>query len=612
MRKELHSGTHAAGKSRAGPREKDRPARPGRVKRSLREKRKQRWFLFGTATAILLLVLLAVTLLNYNRPDIYGLNMAAARESIEAGDYDSALRSLRKAAAEQESEECLLLMADCYEAQGNLDKALEILRGMEPSAADVSERILRIDEQRQEIREADKLTILGRYMEAATTDLVLDDMELSDADLREICRLYALDRLSLMNNDVADISPLAQLGGLDVLNLSGNRIRDISALAGLTELRILYLDGNPVEDLSPLYGLENLNTLSVREMELSKEQLAELTAALPGCAIYSDAEKTDASDITIGGVTFKSDVVQLDLSDRGIRDISALAECRELRWLKLGGNEISDLQPLMNIPGLESLDVSDNELVDLRPLMGLARLRTLNAANNQLMDTAALGSITSLTSLDLSGNPLTDLSGLQKLRNLQLLKLMNTGIGDENLADLGGLVLLKTLSLEGNEGISNEAMSDLKSQLPFCTILHSDLVYSTQIGEKSYPSNLVELDLSGENLTDLSGIEKLSCLETLKLSQNHLTSVYQLEYCASRLTIKYLDLSYNELTDVSAISGYSAVETVNLTGNQIKSIQCLQRLPSLKTLYVGGNPLTEEQLAAFREALPDCELITDI
>ena len=597
MKRSTRTGAHAAGRRRLAPRHAVKQRLLERPQLPPGEKRKRRWFLAGTVTALLLLALLAALQLHYTRTDVYAESMALAVQSREAGDYDTALRALRKAAAERESEECLLLMADCYEEQDNLEKALELLRGMDLTHEAVSTRIARIDGKRQAL--------------ATTTDLVLDDRGLTDGDLEEICRLYALDNLSLMNNALTDVSALARLGGLDILNLSGNRITDLSPLSGLSELRILYLDGNPAEDLSPLYELGNLSLLSLRNMPITKEELTALSEALPACAIYSDVEKGEAADISLGGLTFQSDVTQLDLSGREIRDISALAVCRQLRWLKLGGNQISDLQALMNIPGLELLDLSNNEVTDLRPLMGLNRLRSLNVSGNQLTDTTPLGAMTTLTALDLSDNPLSDFSGLSKLVNLQNLKLKNTGLVDMDLQYLEKLVMLSGLSLEENDGLSNDAVSYLKSMIPGCTIIHSDLVYTATIGGKTYPSDQTDLDLSGQNLTDLEGINRLDSLESLNLSQNHLTAIYQLEYCPSRLTLRQLDLSYNELTEISSLGALPALEMLDLTGNRIASIQVLHRLSGLKVLKVGGNPLTQEQLDAFRAALPDCELITD-
>lgn len=611
MNRITRSGAHAPGRARVAPRHAVERSRPARRQLSPQEKRKRRAFLIGTAAAVLLLAVLAAMQLHYTRPDVYAENMVFARECRSAGDYDSALRALRKAAAEQETEECLLMMADCYEQQDNLEKALEILRAMDLTNEEVSARIGRIDARRQALREAERVEVLGEKLDAMTTALVLDDRGLHSEDLEEVCRLYALDNLSLMNNELTDVSALARLGGLDVLNLSGNRVADLSPLAGLSELRTLYLDGNPVGDLSPLYGLKNLTVLSLREISVDREQLTALSEALPACAIYSDLENGEETDISLGGITFRSDVTQLDLSGRAIRDISALSACKQLRWLKLADNQITDLQALMNIPGLELLDLSHNELSDLRALMGMSKLRTLNVAGNQLTDTTPLSTMTTLTALDLSDNPLGDLSGLEKLSNLQSLKVKNTGLVDMDLQHLENLTMLKGLSLEDNEGLSNEAVSYLKSMIPYCTIIHSDLVYSAQIGGKTYPSNLTELDLSGQNLTNLGEIDKLDSLETLDLSQNSLTSVFRLEYCPSRLTLRWLDLSYNQISDIAALGTLSAVEYIDLSSNEVSSLQPLLRLKGLKTLKVGGNLLTQEQLDAFREAMPDCELITE-
>ena len=611
MRRSTRTGAHAVGSRRRAPRHAVKRPLLDTPRLTPGEKQKRRWFLAGTITALLLLAVLAALQLHYSRTDVYAESMTLAAQSREAGDYDSALRALRKAAAERETEECLLLMADCYEEQDNLEKALELLRGMDLTHEAVSTRIARIDGKRQALRDAEQVTVLGQGMDATTTALVLDDRGLTDADLEEVCRLYALDNLSLMNNALTDITALSRLGGLDILNLSGNRIRDLTPLSGLSELRILYLDGNPAEDLSPLYTLSNLSLLSVRSMPVSREELTALSEALPACAIYSDVESGEAAEISLGGVTFQSDVIQLDLSNREIRDISALAVCRQLRWLKLGGNQISDLQAIMNIPGLELLDLSNNELTDLRPLMGLGKLRSLNVSGNQLTDTTPLGAMTALTALDLSDNPLSDFSGLSKLVNLQNLRLKNTGLVDMDLQYLEKLTMLNGLSLEENDGLSNDAVSYLKSMIPACTIIHSDLVYTATIGGKTYPSDQTDLDLSGQNLTDLEGINRLDSLESLNLSQNHLTAIYQLEYCPSRLTLRELDLSYNELTEISSLGALPALETLNLTGNRITSLQPLQRLSGLKVLKVGGNPLTQEQLDAFRAALPECELITD-
>ena len=582
--------------------------------RALRKKSRSKWFLLATVLAVLALAAFAMWHMAQSKTDEYSDSMDQARESYQSRDYETALRYLRRAAPLEQGDEVRLLMADCYEAQGNLDKALEILRAMNVTQSAVTERIERIDRQRTALQEAEKVTVFGLRFDAGTTDLVLDGQDVRDNELPQLQQLYALDNLSLMNNRITDITALAKLGGLDTLNLSGNQIEDISPLAELPGLRTLYLDDNPISDFTPLYGLERLNTLSIRGIPLTGEQLSALSQALPGCAIHSDGavdEAQTAADITIGGFSFKSDVQELDLSGRGIRDIGALAECGQLRYLRLRDNEIADLTALMNLQELANLDVSGNGLSDLRPLMGMSNLTTLTAADNELMDTAALGSMSELRTLNLSGNAITDFTGLGKLKKLEVLDLSNTGITDEDLPILENLVMLRSLNLEGNEGLGNDAMGHLKSMLPTCTILHSDLIYTAVIGGKEYGSNLTELDVQGQNLTDLGNIDRLGCLETVNFSQNQLSNIYLLQYSGSRDTIRSLNLSYNQIMDISPLAAMTALEELDLSGNPVTTLQPLTHVATLKSLRLVSCGLAQEKIDSFREERPDVTLILE-
>ena len=570
------------------------------------DKRKRRIFLLAAVGAALMLALLAFFLTRQSDASRRRDYMAQAEASYQAGDYDAALRSLRRAEQLQSDEACLILMADCYQAQGKLEKALEVLRRMDASDESVTQRIAQLEALRQQQAESVYLTVAGRKLAPDTRDLLLDSQGLTDAVLPEIAQLYALDSLSLMDNDLEDIGPLSVLGGLDTLNLSGNRIADLSPLSRLTELRTLYLDGNPLTDLSPLYALHNLTTLSICGIELDTLQLQGLAQALPDCAIRSDTPRSATMDITLGSITFKSDVTELDLSGSEIHDIRALSACTQLRFLDLSGNAVSDLTPLMNLPTLETLDIRDNLVTDLRPLMGLTKLRTLNAAGNRIADTAAVGAMAGLTALDLSGNPLTDLSGLRKLTNLHSLSLKNTGLYDGQLMYVQNLSLLANLFLDDNPGLSNEAIGQLQSALPGCHVSFTELVYTVSISGFEQPSNAKSLDLSSREIVDITGIDQMTELETVDLSGNNINNIYILQYSPSRDTIRTLNLADNRLADISALASLTAIESLDLRINNISSLTPLMNLQTLRLVYLGGNPLSEQQVQALREALPDC------
>lgn len=605
MKRDRTPGSHA--RRGAGRIRKKRPETAGPIPREAKPRRHV-LFAVGTTLTALLIILLALSMIGSSDAREYKNHMNAAAESYAAGDYDSALSSLRKAAAIDDTRECRLLMADCYEAQENYEKALEVLRKLDLSDETVAKRIAAVEQRRSRLLAAEKIFIGGKAFPPDATGLVLDGLAISEEELQLICQFRSLDNLSLADNGLEDISALAELRGLATLNLSGNKISDISALGKLTGLRSLYLDSNPLKDLSPLLKLENLTTLSITGINISAEKLEKLSKALPGCAIHSDASAENAVEISIGGVTFKSDVQELDLSGMGIRDVSSLALCQNLVHLNLSGNDISDISPLLKIPGLEWLDISENHLVDMKPLIGIGTLRYVDASGNEISGTSTLGMMTGLTELYLSDNPLTDFSGLKKLRNLQTLGLNNTGVTDAALQYLEYLSSLTELELEGNPDISGEAMDGLKKALGSCLVSHDRLIYSVDVAGVSVREDATELDLTGMGISDISGMGNLSYLETVKLANNSISNIYILRISNSRNTISYLDLSGNALEDITPIASLQKLETLKLSNNSISSIQPLMSMTSLKALDISGNKLSEEQIKTLRETLVNCEI----
>ena len=502
-------------------------------------------------------------------------------------------------------------MVDCYENQGNYTKALEILRSMNTSDPEISTRISAIDNRRRLLAEAETVTIAGRKYPASTTSLVLDKMGLTDTVFAEISQLYSLDSLSLAGNGISNITALANMGGLVSLNLSDNDIQDLMPLASLTGLRTLYLDNNPVTDLSALCCLPNLTSLSLKGVDISQAQLEALSKSLPNCAIHTDASGDKDQDISFGGITFKADVTELDLSGMGLRDISALSACQQLVKLNLSDNQISDLSTLMNLPLLEWLDISGNQVTDLRPLMGIARLTYVDASGNAISSTTPLSMMNGLKELYLDNNPIRDFSGLRKVKSLEVLGLSGTGLTDENMDYLKNLTLLTKLNLEGNEALTGEAVDALQQKLATCNISRSQLSYTIDIDGQQVLSTSTELDLSGRGISDIAGLARLPSLEKLNLSRNSISNLYVLQLTDSRHTIRELNLSGNLIEDITPLASLTRIEVLDLSNNSISSELALMNLKTLKTLYLGGNLLTEQQIDTLQNALLDCEIILD-
>ena len=569
---------------------------------------KKHVMLFCAALAAVLLIVLSAVSINSDKSD-YKYYMKQAAGHYGSGDYDSALSFLRKASALEQRDECLILMADCYEAQGNIGKAIEALQKLKSNERSILRRIASLEQKRAELMAKEKICIGGVGLDPDEESLNLDGIKPSGEELGLLTGFGNLNKLSLRDNGLEDISPLSGLTKLVCLDLSGNSVKDISALTKLRGLRTLSLDYNPVEDLSPLQELKNLKKLCIRGIEMNEGKLRELSESLPGCAIFSGENPEAPALICMGGVSFSSDITVLDLSGMELTDISALSFCHNLVRLNLMNNSISDLSPIMNTPDLEWLNISDNLVADLRPLMGIDSLETIIADNNRISSTAAVGSMSGLRELRLSGNPVGDYSGLAKLTDLLRLSLKNTGLTDDDLVYLEKLPSLCFVEIDDNPELSGEAVEMLQISLGTCLINHSPLMYSIKIGGKSINGHSRDVNLSRCSLEDISELSKLSFMESLDLSSNSISNIYIFQYTDSRKTLKYLDLSSNHISDITPIASLQNLESLDLTDNKVNSITQLLSLKNLRMLKLGGNQLTEEQIQTLRDNLPGCEIV---
>ncbi len=587
-------------------------ARLRRAEQIKKRNQKRTLYIVFTALAAATIMVAAFILKGAAEQRSYNTYYSNALQDYYNGEYDSALASLRRASSISETEECTMLMVDCYEKQENYKKALSLLEEMykqDKSSAVIPARIAEIKEKAAEEKNEGMVSVAGKSYELTTSSLSLQNTGLGDGVLGDVVKLYSLSTLSLTGNNLSDISPLSTLGGLVYLDLSDNAISDLRPLSNLHELKTLYIDNNPVTDFSALYSLPQLEMLSIRGIGITADQLKELSAALPNCAIHCETAQETVSEITLGGATFKTDTTELNLSNMGISDISALRACKGLKKLDITGNSVSDLTPLMDLPALEWLNIKDNTVTDLRPLMGLGHLRYLNAEGNGITGTAAFSSMPSLSELYLAFNQLGDLSGLAGLKSIRILGLESTGLTDEKLPQLYPLDSLDTLRIYDNPSLGGEAVEELKARLRGCNVQHSELLYSIELGGESYKENITELSLFGKGISDITPINRFKKLEKLDLGSNEIENVYMFQYTVAPL--RELKLGNNRISDATPLMYLGSLERLDVSGNNISSVSPLKLMTSLKWLNISYNPIDEEALEELRAALPDCEIIFD-
>lgn len=245
-------------------------------------------------------------------------------------------------------------------------------------------------------------------------------------DLRPLAEMKSLTDLELPKNHITALTGLENLKSLEILDLTSNLVSDLSPLSSLAHLSSLSLGENPrlssLEPLRPLHAslkflyvayttvrsLAPLSDFSVLEqLSVSAERIEDYSALqeiktlrrLSAYGVFSGQTPWDChlgnldwlankplevlriEDCLIPADSLLSalhDLVQLDLKNDGISDISFLKNLTKLDWLDLKGNHIHDLGDLSSLSVLNDLDVTDNNelerLPDLPALPHLLRL----------------------------------------------------------------------------------------------------------------------------------------------------------------------------------------------------------------------------------------------
>ena len=603
------------------------------------------------ALLVIAIIVIAVVLMQRSGGDTYKQNYEAAMEHYIAGQYSEAIDAARLAYNEDATEEAALIIARSYAALGDYTNAVSTLEGWVNANGSGSEAGTLLEEYRAQLEggeeDENSVTIAGEKYDKNTQTLVISDQTLTSADLETIASLTELTSLSLNG----------------------------CSLSSLRSLNSLYLSGNAdIESLEPLYGLDGLTTLDIRGREITDEELEALQEELPGCTILTDTPTQTVVEITLGGVTFESDVTELNLSGLGLTDISALSACTALESLDISNNQISDISVLAAMPNLKTLNFSSNQVSSISPLLALTNLEVLRFSGNNVSNIAALSGHTAITELDMSDNPLDSLTTLSTLTGLKTLTLQSCGLEDSDLETLRSRTWLSSLSIDGNTSLTRGAVDELVAALSGTEVQTPEQLYTVELGGQSFAADSEQVDASGLGVTDLAGLENFTSilvlnlndnegidisnvgaaptlqslelsrcgltdisalanaagLTTLSLMQNDITDVSPLRHLANLTelhlslnenleditslsmlsNLKTLSLNGTAVTDLSALAGLTNLETLDIEGCRIDSIEPLLSLKNLRTLYAANCGLSQSEIEELGQALPNCTIYT--
>lgn len=222
-------------------------------------------------------------------------------------------------------------------------------------------------------------------------------------------------------------------------------------------------------------------------------------------------------------------VQSISLVEEGLNNINELDEfLPNLLKLDLSNNYIKFLQGIPTT--IFDLNLSGNKIENLTSFKDFYDLQYLNLSNNYLTNLNVLNNNIHLTSLNLNGNEIHNLKGIEKMINLV------------------------NLDLSSNK-------------------LHGKLDFN-----KSKLTNLQELNVSDNKITQLVNLQELPSLRVLTVNDNHLV---HLECGIKHQHLKKLSVKFNKLEQLDLLN-FPLLRVLRFDGNRLNKLLNLRKLKYLE------------------------------
>ncbi|XP_063954448.1 uncharacterized protein LOC129259024 isoform X1 [Lytechinus pictus] len=247
-------------------------------------------------------------------------------------------------------------------------------------------------------------------------------------------------------------------------------------------------------------------------------------------------------------------MVIVDLAGRGLKKLESLptsethATCTTLI---LDHNGLSRIDNLQDFKNLQQLSIGHNRLVRMNGISRLPSIRVLNLPNNSIQTIEGLRDLPELEWLNLSGNSIKSIDHLSSNLKLRHLDLSDNSVS--SIMDISMLSNLKTLLLHGN------ILTTLRS-IPSCI-----------------PHSLEILSLAENEISDLTEVSYLSCLNSLQqLSVMNNPCVLMATPCSSNASpfnsgFDYRPYIVNWSPTLHILDGYAITHKENLKAEWLYS-----------------------------------------
>ncbi|AXG71976.1 internalin-J [Kordia sp. SMS9] len=416
--------------------------------------------------------------------------------------------------------------------------------------------------------------------------------------------IESITSLNVENLNISDITGIEDFAALQELAIADNAITSLdlsnnlaieSIYAGNNQLTSINISNNTLLERlwvheSNLTSIDLSNNTALQVLSVSNNNLTSLdvsnnTAIYNLFASYNSLTSIDVSNNT---ALQQFHVISNSLTALDVTNNTSITNF-QFHFNNLTEIDLSNNPALSFLSGrdnnLTSLDVSNNPVL-AKIWCGNNVITSINITNNPLITVFQMAG-NDLTYANLQNGNNINITGfsINNNDNLECITVDDAAYSTTNWTNVDA-----TASFSEEEYCSYTTIPDANFEAALEALGYDDIS-----GDGQVPTSLIEsitsLNVDGESINDLTGIEDFVALETLRSESNSLTTVD----VSNLSNLKQLYLQYNSLTSLD-VTNNIYLETLSFGNNSVSSID-LSNNANLLSLGFQYNSITDIDLS---------------
>ncbi|WP_406684090.1 T9SS type A sorting domain-containing protein [Seonamhaeicola sp. MEBiC1930] len=400
--------------------------------------------------------------------------------------------------------------------------------------------------------------LISNFVSYTADNSTLNTLNCNNNELStlQVSRCLALTTLNCRNNTLSllDISANA---AIEVLDFSDNELTDVNLSANIN---LIALSGSQ----NQLTEIDDLASTVLESLILNNNQINQLNTILNGLTSikYVSVSSNELTDIN---ASTNTNLIELNISNNAIATLQLSANLNQLKTFNCSENEVTGGLDLSTMGLMACPTRNTNNPLDFCP-----DTITINVSGNQLDFVNIQNGINNnISNFSATSNP-----------NLTCIQVDDVNIIGANWTKDATAVY----SLDCKFGETYVPDDNFEQAL-------IDLGYDTGVLDDYVPTANIEmltmLDVSGNGISDLTGIEDFMALLNLNCSNNTLSELD----ISNIVNLTVIDCSNNLLIDLDVTETPNVI-SLNISNNQITELDA-SLISLLQSFNCDGNAIIE-------------------